>query len=154
MKANAGRQMCNFLKSGKEIQKNKQKQNSCLNCFGLVADIYGYMMAHVRQWESTRCLRVFAFSTASTLTENPPERTCKLPFFHDIDLMFGFFNSPTFSSNNVWSLTWEKSQKQHQGNRETWAGARLKWRGEKSRKDSRSESDREKMRARESERDG
>lgn len=64
--------------------------------------------------------------------KTPPQRTCKLPFFHDIVLIFGFFNSPTFSSNNVWSLTWEKSQKQHQGNGETWVGARLKWRGKKA----------------------
>lgn len=60
---------------------------------------------------------------------SPPECACKLPFFLDIVLIFGFFNSPTFSSNNIWSLTWEKSQKQHQGNGETWAGARLEWGG-------------------------
>lgn len=82
-----------FAKIKGKINRNKT--------IGLDADIYGYTIEHVRQRESTRCLRVFAFSPPP----QHPECACKLPFFLDIVLVFGFFNSPTFSSNNVWSLT-------------------------------------------------
>lgn len=128
MKANAGRPTCNLLKSINEI-KNQQKQNEFSNYFCVDADFYGYVVARVRQWESTRCLRVFALSTVCSLIEKPSECARKPAFFLDIVLIFGLFSSPTFYSFNVWWPTWEENQKQHEGNGEKWAGARLKWRG-------------------------